>query len=44
MANPILGKGKLQGFLINALITIGIIMITRRITILRQIVYGKEGG
>lgn len=34
----------LQGFLINALITIGIIMITRRITILRQIVYGKEGG
>lgn len=41
MASPILGKGKLQGFLINALITIGIIMLTRRITPLRKIVYGE---
>jgi len=32
---------KLQGFLINALITIGIIMITRRVDFLSKIVYGE---
>jgi len=32
---------KLQGFLINALITIGIIMLTRRIVFLKKIVYGE---
>lgn len=41
MATKILGPGKLQGFIINALITIGIIMLTRRITFLKNIVYGE---
>ncbi|MBA7491215.1 hypothetical protein ES702_01760 [subsurface metagenome] len=36
----LLSKG-MQGFVINALITIGIIMLTRRITFLKNIVYGE---
>jgi len=38
----ILTPGKLQGFVINALITIGIIMLTRRIGFLKTLVYGAE--
>ncbi len=34
-------SSKMQGFIINALITMGIIMLTRRIDFLKKIVYGE---